>query len=136
MGLKLYKATLKDARAIGNLNRRLLGGYDEPDDIKKSIKGNNAYVIKDGNTVVAAITIDDFSYEHPCIYTLAVKEKYQRRGLGSWLVNFSKRVWRPHSDHIRVGSEDIYNAKKFYNKLGFMEFNRDETGFDMRAPLV
>lgn len=80
---------------------------------------DNYFIIKDDNQTYGAICLL-LTKDGYCVETIAVQEKYQRKGIGRKLINFAKAYTKNKGQaKLKVESFCEYNADGFYEKCGF-----------------
>lgn len=132
MSLHLFKATKKDVKPIQEINKKCLvlgpiSALTFKRGLVKDIDYHSAYIIKNKRTIVAVITVRHYPKGiNAEIITLAVKNKYRNKGLGKWLVNFTKYVMQSKKyKKLKVGTDLRYNAIEFYKKMNFKLTDKD-----------
>ena len=91
--------------------------------VDEAIASDNSslYALLIGNTIVS-ICIVDYSSENNYLYGLAVLKKYQRQGIGSYLVKeIINQMIKENNKRFQIAVEDSnITAKIMYEKLGFV----------------
>lgn len=119
--MRIKKAILKDIPLIIEANTQVMASvvpgasWNKDWWIRSEIKNGNFFKID--NKAFMCIERDGDFID---ILTLAVRKKYQGRGLGRKLVEYAFKIAKKESfDHVEVGSFIELNAKDFYLKCGF-----------------
>lgn len=122
--MEIVKASEQDIDVILSLNQLLHVEASEfkgntRDFVKQEVTNGNYFVVKDRGKVVAAACIaprDEVVY----LETLAVSEGYQKKGIGSELIEHAKKVTKALGfDQLIVETYRQYSADGFYAKCGF-----------------
>ncbi|MDO4880171.1 MAG: GNAT family N-acetyltransferase [Capnocytophaga sp.] len=144
---KLSKATLDDFASVWDIilfakeTRRLEGstqwqdGYPNEENIKNDIINQNAYVIRDKDTILAyaAIIFDKeeayeniegnwiSNYEYTTIHRIAISEKAKGLGLGTIIMQESESISLQHNIRsIRIDTNyDNQPMLRILEKLGY-----------------
>ncbi|MET2372977.1 GNAT family N-acetyltransferase, partial [Enterococcus faecalis] len=89
--------------------------------VQLSVTYPSLYALLIGNTIVS-ICIVDYSSENNYLYGLAVLKKYQRQGIGSYLVKeIINQMIKENNKRFQIAVEDSnITAKIMYEKLGFV----------------
>src|SRR5512139_1237470 len=113
--MEIVKASAEDIEAILALNQLLHVEASEfkgntYDFVKNEVAAGNYYVVRDKGKVVAAACIsphDDGVY----LETLSISEAYQKKGIGSELIEHAKKVTKEHGrDTLLVDTYRQYSA--------------------------
>ena len=122
--LEIVKASEQDINAIFTLNQLLKVEASEfrgntYDFVEQEVGNGNYFVVKDSGKVVAAACIsprDDGVY----LETIAISEAYQRKGIGSKLIEYAKKITKDYGfDKLLLDTYRQYSADAFYIKCGF-----------------
>jgi GNAT superfamily N-acetyltransferase len=122
--MEIVKASEQDIDVILSLNQLLHVEASEFKGntrgfVKQEVANGNYFVVKDRGKVVAAACIaprDEGVY----LETLSVAEAYQRKGIGSELIEHAKKVTKELGcDKLIVETYRQYSADRFYAKCGF-----------------
>ncbi len=122
--MEIVKGSEQDIDVILSLNQLLHVEASEfkgntRDFVKQEVANGNYFVVKDGGKVIAAACIaprDEGVY----LETLAVSEAYQRKGIGSELIEHAKKVTKELGfNKLIVDTYRQYSADGFYAKCGF-----------------
>ena len=122
--MEIVKASEQDIEVILSLNQLLHVEASEfrgntHDFVKQEVAKGNYFVVKDGGEVVAAACISPRD-EGVYLETLSVSEAYQKRGIGSELIEHAKKVTKDHGcNKLFVDTYHQYSADVFYTKCGF-----------------
>ncbi len=122
--MEIVKASAQDIEAIVTLNQLLKVDVPEfkgntYDFVKQEVANGNYFVVKDRGKVAAAACISPRD-EGVYLETLAVSEAYQRKDIGSELIEHAKKVTKGHGfDKLLVDTYCQYSADVFYTKCGF-----------------
>ncbi len=122
--MEIIKASEKDIEVIFSLNQLLHVEASEfkgntYDFVEQEVANGNYCVVKDRGKVVAAFCISPRS-EGVYLETIAISEAYQRKGIGSTLIEHAKKVTKDHGfDKLFVDTYCQYSADDFYTKCGF-----------------
>jgi ribosomal protein S18 acetylase RimI-like enzyme len=86
------------------------------------------YGHKIGQEIVGYVTLKPFfpGYKHCEVYWLAVKENYQKHGIGKKLMRFIEKVAKDKGFRkvCLYTGEDMVNAQKFYERIGYKKINK------------
>jgi GNAT superfamily N-acetyltransferase len=122
--MEIVKASEQDIDVILSLNQLLHVEATEfkgntYEFVKQEVANGNYFVVKDRGKVVAAACIaprDEGVY----LETLSVSEAYQRKGIGSELIEHAKKITKELGcDNLIVETYRQYSADGFYAKCGF-----------------
>jgi N-acetylglutamate synthase-like GNAT family acetyltransferase len=122
--MEIVRASAQDIEVILSLNQLLHVEASEfkgntYDFVEQEVANGNYCVVKDRGKVVAAACIaprDEGVY----LETIAISEAYQRKGIGSELIEYAKKVTRDQGcDKLLVDTYCQYSADDFYAKCGF-----------------
>jgi GNAT superfamily N-acetyltransferase len=122
--MEIVKASARDIDVILALNQLLHVEASEfkgntYDFVEQEVANGNYYVVKDRGKVVAAACISPRD-EGVYLETISVSEEYQKRGIGSELIEHAKKVTEDHGfDKLLVDTYRQYSADVFYTKCGF-----------------
>jgi len=122
--MKIVQASEQDIETILSLNQLLHVEASEfkgntYDFVKQEVAEGNYFVVKDREKVIAAACISPRD-EGVYLETIAIFEAYQRKGIGSDLIEHAKKVTQDHgSDKLFVDTYCQYSADVFYTKCGF-----------------
>jgi N-acetylglutamate synthase-like GNAT family acetyltransferase len=122
--MEIVRASVQDIEVILSLNQLLHVEAKEfkgnaYDFVKQEVAKGNYFVVKDGGTVVAAACISPRD-EGVYLETIAISEAYQKKGIGSELIEHAKKVTKDHGfDKLFVDTYCQYSADDFYTKCGF-----------------
>jgi GNAT superfamily N-acetyltransferase len=122
--MEIVKASAQDIEAILALNQLLHVEASEfkgntYDFVRQEVAAGNYYVVKDRGKVIAAACISPRD-EGMYLETLSVAEEYQKKGIGSELIEHAKKVAKDHGcDTLLVDTYRQYSADAFYAKCGF-----------------
>ncbi len=122
--MEIVKASEKDIDVILALNQLLHVEASEfkgnmHDFVKQEVDKGNYFVVKDKGNVVAAACISPRD-EGVYLETLSISEAYQKKGIGSELIEHAKKVTKDHGcDKLLVDTYRQYSADGFYTKCGF-----------------
>jgi N-acetylglutamate synthase-like GNAT family acetyltransferase len=122
--MEIVRASVQDIEVILSLNQLLNVEAKEfkgnaYDFVKQEVAKGNYFVVKDGGTVVAAACISPRD-EGVYLETIAISEAYQKKGIGSELIEHAKKVTKDHGfDKLFVDTYCQYSADDFYTKCGF-----------------
>ncbi len=122
--MDIVRASAQDIEVILSLNRLLNVEASEfkgntCDFVKQEVDKGNYYVVKHRGNVVAAACISPRD-EGVYLETIAISEAYQKKGIGSELIEHAKKVTKEHGcDKLLVDTFCQYSADAFYAKCGF-----------------
>jgi GNAT superfamily N-acetyltransferase len=122
--MEIVKASEQDIETILSLNQLLHVEASEfkgntYDFVKCEVDAGNYFVVKDREKVIAAVCVSPRD-EGMYLETIAISEEYQRKGIGSDLIEHAKKVTQDHgSDKLLVDTYCQYSADVFYTKCGF-----------------
>jgi N-acetylglutamate synthase-like GNAT family acetyltransferase len=122
--MEIVKASAQDIELILSLNQLLHVEASEfrgntYEFVKQEVDKGNCFVVKDRGEVVAAACISPRD-EGMYLETISISEAYQKRGIGSELIEHAKKVTKDHGfDKLFVDTYCQYSADDFYMKCGF-----------------
>ena len=121
---EIVKASTQDIEAIVSLNQLLKVDVPEfkgntYDFVQQEVANGHYFVVKDRGKVAGAACISPRD-EGVYLETLAISEAYQRKGIGSALIEHAKKVTKDKGfDKLLVDTYNQYSADVFYTKCGF-----------------
>ncbi len=122
--MEIVRASEQDIEAILALNQLLKVEAPEfkgntHDFVEGEVDEGNYFVVKDRGTVVAAACISPRD-EGMYLETISVSEAYQKKGIGSELIEHAKKITQDHGfDKLLVDTYCQYSADVFYSRCGF-----------------
>lgn len=119
---KLRQPSAAALRQIIKINKQLLPeadhGYNESY-LRATIRKGLCYLLKYDKKIAGVMTLAQYSKLIE-IDTLAIKKKYQRKGIGREAIKVAiNRAKKEKFDKLEVGSYFKYKARGFYEKNGF-----------------
>ncbi len=106
--------------------------WDKQPYIAVAISENRCFVIKDGETVNAAMIMahrkpdEQYAYASLAIGTLSVCPEFRKTGLGIQFVEYAKAMARQERKRLYVESFFEFRQLSFYKRLEFKEAPRKE----------
>jgi len=113
---EVYKDVLTHEQLI-----TVTSDWHSPDLLKKQIKDQKIlfFVVKEGNKIVATCNTGEINTKEVEIQRLHVRPGYQRRGLGTTLLNHAIESFSKHNKFRIEVEETNRRAIVFYEKYGF-----------------
>lgn len=142
-------ATQDDLHSVVALNKLLMKGprpeifeyWSNEDFLEHGIRFNRVWVYTFRNMVVAAVYVhrwcESFDTAHQEIWTLAVDDKYQKRGYGRRLVDrIRNELTARKKESLHVYTMDkTYHVVGFYERLGFKVVEREDERVHLQMEL-
>ncbi|MCY6959140.1 GNAT family N-acetyltransferase [Clostridium brassicae] len=146
--MEIIQATEKDLQSVldlmsnvvENLSKKGIfqwdSSYPNRDIFLKDIKNHSLYVIKDNNSYLGTITLNEEQAPEYCnvdwltsnkktlvIHRLAVSPNYQGKGIGRKLIDFAEQLGhKKNYDSIRLDAfSKNLNSVNFYEKCGYIK---------------
>jgi ribosomal protein S18 acetylase RimI-like enzyme len=103
-----------------NYRQLLILGDEDPRMLDKYIDKGKMFVAKDQTVTIGVLIIVPVSVEILEIKNIAVKEKFQSRGVGSFLISYVEKKFANKYKSIQVGTGDADLSNiRFYLKNGY-----------------
>jgi ribosomal protein S18 acetylase RimI-like enzyme len=130
MPLKIKRLTKKDLKIARNMFIQFINEGDTVSDDKHllNLLGKKSFygvVALEGDTIVGRLVAYEFEMYHDntrevYLYEIDVEEAYQNQGIGSKLIEFTKKICEKRGvDYMFVGTDaDNLPAQKLYVKTG------------------
>lgn len=128
--MKIEKAQTEDAKSIVEINikewkntykgiflDKFLENLSEKEESVEKCKNKiNEYIVgKINNKIVGFLGYNDNYAE---IYALYIDKEYQRKGIGTALINFAFENLKPNYKYVLISSLVQNDANLFYKKIG------------------
>lgn len=102
----------------------LLLADESIDSINKYLLKSKIYIAQKGSEIIGIFCLYKNNETDIELKNIAIKEKYQRLGYGTTLIDFIKTEVKKNFKTLIVGTADVgFRQIKFYEKNGFIKFD-------------